>query len=133
MILRLIFATFIALSLGGCTLEELLADPRVAQKEADGKAIGGACRHAVRSIEDCYRANDKASKTAIFTGWREMDQYMRENKIEGQPFVPGKPEPVEEVIIEDKKAKPGAKTMAEAKPKSGATEADKKAPAAAAR
>lgn len=134
MILRLIFTSLIALVLGGCSLEELLADPRVAQKEADGKAIGGACRHAVRSIEDCYRTNDKASKTAIFTGWREMDQYMRENKIEGQPYVAPKPEP-EEVIIDDKKAKPGAKdkAMAEAKPKAGAAEPAKPAPATATR
>ncbi len=134
MILRLIFTSLIALMLGGCSLEELLADPRVAQKEADGKAIGGACRHAVRSIEDCYRTNDKASKTAIFTGWREMDQYMRENKIEGQPFVAPKPES-EEVIIDDKKAKPGTKekAMAEAKPKSGAAEPVKPAPATATR
>jgi hypothetical protein len=134
MILRLIFASFIALLLSGCSLEEMLADPRVAQKEADGKAIGGACRHAVRSIEDCYRTNDKASKTAIFTGWREMDQYMRENKIEGQPSALPKPEP-EEVIIDEKKAKPGAKTGvgADAKPKMAATEAAKTAkPAAAA-
>jgi hypothetical protein len=126
MILRLILVTTVTLFLGGCSLEELLADPRVAQKEADGKAIGGACRHAVRSIEDCYRTNDKASKTAIFTGWREMDQYMRENKIEGQPSVVAKPEP-EEVILDDKKAKPGAKTMAEAKPKPAAAEAAKPA------
>jgi hypothetical protein len=134
MILRLICTSFVALLLGGCSLEELLADPRVAQKEADGKAIGGACRHAIRSIEDCYRTNDKASKTAIFTGWREMDQYMRENKIEGQPSALPKPEP-EEVILEDKKAKPGAKAKmaASAPAKPTATEAAKTAkPAAAA-
>jgi hypothetical protein len=121
MILRLIFSTLIALALSGCSLEELLADPRVAQKEADGKAIGGACRHAIRSIEDCYRTNEKASKTAIFTGWREMDQYMRENKIEGQPSAMPKPEP-EEVIIDDKKAKSAGKD----KP---AAQASAKAPA----
>ncbi len=130
MFLRLIFAPFIALMLGGCSLEELLADPRVAQKEADGKAIGGACRHAIRSIEDCYRTNDKASKTAIFTGWREMDQYMRENKIEGQPSALPKPM-LEEVIIEDKKAKPGDKTGSkagtDAKAKPAAPEAAKTA------
>ncbi|WP_250207952.1 hypothetical protein [Curvibacter sp. CHRR-16] len=72
--------------LAGCDLQSvqaLLADPREVQKEADAKAIGGACRHAMRSIEDCYGLNPKASKAAIFAGWREMDIYMRENKIEG--------------------------------------------------
>ena len=118
MISRLILTTLLALPLAGCDLAELLADPRVAQREADGKAIGGACRHAVRSIEACYNANEKASKTAIFAGWKEMDQYMRENKIEGQPAVMAKAEP-EEVVMDDKKAKTTSKDKmaADGKPK----------------
>jgi hypothetical protein len=59
-----------------------------AKKEAEGRAIGSACRHAVRSIEDCYASNPRASKAAIFTGWREMDEYMRENDIAGMPASP---------------------------------------------
>lgn len=50
---------------------------------AESKAIGVACRHAMRAIEDCYTMNPKAQKAAIAGGWREMDEYMRENKIEG--------------------------------------------------
>jgi hypothetical protein len=57
-----------------------------ARNEADGKAIGGACRHAGRAIEDCYTLNKKADKAAIYAGWREMNEYMRENKLE--PVVP---------------------------------------------
>ncbi len=53
-----------------------------ARKEAEGKAVGGACRHAGRAIEDCYGQNKKADKAAVFAGWREMNDYMRENKIE---------------------------------------------------
>lgn len=60
-----------------------------AAKEADGKAIGSACRHAMRAIEDCYALNPKAHKAAVFAGWKEMDEYMRENKLEGiAPVVP---------------------------------------------
>ena len=97
----------IALLLAGCEIPGLGPDPRIAQREADGKAIGAACRHALRGIEDCYRLNDKALKTAVFEGWKEMDVYMRENKIEGiAPKEPPAPaEPVEEVIVEDKKGK----------------------------
>ena len=63
-----------------------------AKKESDGKAIGGACRHADRAIEDCYTLNKKADKSAIYAGWREMSEYMRENKLE--PVLPVlKPEP----------------------------------------
>jgi len=53
-----------------------------AAREADGKAIGGACRHAGRAIEDCYTLNKKADKASVFAGWRDMNDYMRENKIE---------------------------------------------------
>lgn len=56
-----------------------------AKLEAEGKAIGGACRHAGRALEDCYSLNKKASKAAVYAGWREMDGYMRENKIEVVP------------------------------------------------
>ena len=57
-----------------------------ALREAEGKAIGGACRHAGRAIEDCYALNKKAEKASVFTGWRDMNDYMRENKIE--PVLP---------------------------------------------
>ena len=56
-----------------------------AVREADGKAVGGACRHAGRAIEDCYTLNKKAEKASVFAGWRDMNDYMRENKIEPVP------------------------------------------------
>ena len=64
-----------------------------ARREAEGKAIGGACRHVSRSVEACYLNNKKADKAAIFAGWREMNDYMRENKIESMapPPEPVKP------------------------------------------
>lgn len=52
-----------------------------ARRDAEGKAIGAACRHAGRSIEACYGANRKAEKASVFAGWREMNDYMRENQI----------------------------------------------------
>lgn len=78
--------------LGGC---ELLGIPNPekehAAKEAEGKAVGAACRHAGRAIEDCYVLNPKALKSAVFVGWREMNDYMRENKIDSaKPELAGK-------------------------------------------
>ena len=74
----------LALLLGGCDLLGLdTAEKLAQQKAADGKAVGSACRHALRAIEDCYALNPKAPKSAVFGGWREMDEYMRENKLEG--------------------------------------------------
>jgi hypothetical protein len=97
------------LLLAGCdNIATLLADPRVAQREADAKAIGGACRYGMRSIEDCYMLNEKASKSAMFNGWKEMDQYMRDNKVEGiaakieKPVTPPPPASTDEVIEEPK-------------------------------
>jgi len=108
-----------ALLLGGCdAITALTADPKAAQRVADAKAIGSACRYGMRSIEDCYALNEKASKSAIFDGWKEMDQYMRENKIDGVPAKLGKGgAPVEE-IIEEKASDTAAKDkVADAKPK----------------
>ncbi|BEU97134.1 hypothetical protein ACDW_28390 [Acidovorax sp. DW039] len=73
--------------LAGCEIPGIWPDPRIAQREEESKAIGGACRHALRGLEDCYTLNPKASKAAVFAGWKEMDAYMRENKIEGAPSV----------------------------------------------
>ena len=70
-----------------------------AAREADGKAIGGACRHAGRAIEDCYALNKKAEKASVFAGWRDMNDYMRENKIE--PVAP-------QVVTQVAGAKPAA-------------------------
>lgn len=70
------------LLLAGC--EQLgIEDPaKIAEaREAEGRAIGGACRHSGRALEECYKLNGKASKAAIYAGWRDMDAYMRENNI----------------------------------------------------
>jgi hypothetical protein len=72
--------------LAGCDLLGIEpASAVAARREAEGKAIGGACRHAARSIETCYEMNKRADKAAIFAGWREMNDYMRENKIDAMP------------------------------------------------
>ena len=84
--------------LGGC---EQLGIPDFtkssANAEADGKAIGGACRHAGRAIEDCYNLNPGAPRAAVFADWREMNDYMAEKNItEVEPKVPPPPPPATE-------------------------------------
>jgi hypothetical protein len=76
-----------ATALTGCDMFGESADKLAANKEAEGRAIGGACRHAGRAIEDCYALNKKADKASVFAGWRDMNDYMRENKIEDVPPV----------------------------------------------
>lgn len=94
-----IFATSIFL-LGLCLLSACdrlgVPDPArdAAIKESDARATGSACRHAGRAIEDCYSLNPDAARSAVYAGWKEMNDYMRENKIEEvKPIVPqAKPE-----------------------------------------
>jgi hypothetical protein len=75
-----------ALLLGGCDqLGIESAGAVAARKEAEGKAIGAGCRHADRSVEDCYANNRRAEKAAVFAGWKEMNDYMRENNIAAVP------------------------------------------------
>jgi len=62
-----------------------------ARVEADGKAVGAACRHGGRAIEDCFTLNKRVDKAAIYAGWREMDDYMRENKLEAVAPTLGAP------------------------------------------
>jgi hypothetical protein len=69
--------------LAGCELMGGESTESVAaRKEAEGRAVGGACRHAGRAIEDCFALNKRIEKAAVFAGWREMNDYMRDNKIE---------------------------------------------------
>lgn len=89
----------LALFLAGCDIPGLGPDPRIALREAEAKAIGGGCRHGLRSVEACYGLNSGASKAAIFAGWKDMDQYMRDNKIEGVRASEERIEP-KEVITE---------------------------------
>ena len=80
---RIGFVLAATLLVAGCDLLGIESAQAVAERrEADGKAVGGACRHAGRALEDCYALYRKAEKAAVFAGWREMNDYMRENKID---------------------------------------------------
>ncbi len=111
---RLLLALPLFAALSAC--EQLGIDDPVkvaAAKEAEGKAVGSACRHAMRAIEDCYVLNPKAQKAAVYAGWREMDEYMRENKLEGiAPVVP-RPGAVKQPV-DDAEASPSEKASEKA-------------------
>ena len=112
------------LLLAACDLP-FLADEEAkidARREAEGKAIGSACRHAGRALEECFERSPKTSKAAMFAGWRDMDGYMRENNIQVvSPDVPEPPAKQGETTEEKPKA-------AEATSKKKTVEAPKEAP-----
>ncbi len=75
------------LLLAGCDIPGLGPTPQMLARESEAKAVGSACRHAMRGLEDCYQLNPRAPKAMVFAGWKDMDQYMRDNKLEGIPSI----------------------------------------------
>lgn len=108
----------IPLALAACEQLGLEDQAKIAaNREAEGKAIGSACRQTARPLEECYALSPKAQKAAIFAGWRDMDAYMRENKIEDA--VVAKPEPKSEEATPSE-SKAGSEKAANAKTKAAA-------------
>lgn len=66
------------ISLSGC--DKLMEV--VNKQQANGKAIGAACRHSGRALEDCYKRNARTPKADIFSGWKDMNEYMQQKKID---------------------------------------------------
>jgi hypothetical protein len=124
--LRSTLVISLAVALGGCEIPGMDDSEKIAAaKEAEGKAIGGACRHSGRALEDCYVMNPKALKAAVYTGWRDMDAYMRENKIDAvmpdlvDAPTSGKSSTADKKPAEEKKA--GARQSAGEEPSRPAT------------
>ena len=87
--LTLLLTIAAPLWLAGCDMLGIeSASAQTAKREADGRAIGAGCRHAARSVEQCFALNKRADRAAVFAGWREMNDYMRENKLEAMPAEP---------------------------------------------
>jgi len=128
MIMRM-FLLLATLGLGACDQisQKLgLEDPsrKEARLEPEAKAVGSACRQSGRAIEDCYSIYSWLPKAGIYAGWREMDEYMRENKLE--TIVPQLPPPEPpSAASKKKKSKPATESVAE--PEAG--KADTKAEA----
>jgi hypothetical protein len=114
---RLALLLLLPATLAGCDLLGIeSADAVASRKEADGKAVGGACRHAGRAIEDCYALNKKADRAAVFAGWREMNDYMRENKIDAVAPQLGASQKTASVEPAAAETEPEAESAAKKKP-----------------
>ncbi len=84
---RLLTLGFAVLLLGGCDMVQQrlgLQDPAKLEAiaEGEGRAVGAGCRQSGRAIEDCYALYDRLPKAAIFSGWRDMNDYMLANKLD---------------------------------------------------
>lgn len=129
----LILLPFALLPLGACDQvnQKLgLEDPakKEARMEAEGKAVGSACRQSGRAIEDCYSIYSWLPKAAIYAGWLEMDGYMRDNKIETvEPQLPPPEPPGKKRKVVAPEGEEDEKATAKSRDKKGET-ADEKAP-----
>lgn len=113
-----------------------LADPAIkeAKTDAEAQAVGSACRHSGRAIEDCYAIYGWLPKSGVYAGWRQMDEYMRENKIETiapqlpPPEPPGskKRKPLEAATSETPAEAASTKALATEESKPAATPASGK-------
>lgn len=67
--------------LSSCDLSQIPGlDKRLSLE--DSKAVGAACRHSGRALEDCFALNPNTHPAGVFEGWRDMNDYMTANKIE---------------------------------------------------
>ncbi|WP_370543403.1 hypothetical protein [Herbaspirillum sp. Sphag1AN] len=84
------------LALAGCDYVEKFKKFRQTPEEAkaEGVALGAGCRQVGQSLEDCYQLNPNALKAGIFTGWKDMHEYMAAKGID--TVKPPAPEPTEE-------------------------------------
>lgn len=105
--------------LSGCDIVQQklgIEDPvaKNSRAESEGKAVGGACRQSGRAIEDCYSIYSWLPKAPIYEGWRDMDVYMRENKLD--TVTPQLPPPAPPASKNKKKKPPEESVAAENKP-----------------
>ena len=71
-----------------------MLDEQINKQKLIGKAIGAGCRQSGRSLEDCYNRNSKIAKPDIYSGWKEMSEYMQAKKLDIIPPAPDLPDEV---------------------------------------
>ncbi len=140
---RISLIAILLLTLAGCDQvnQKLgLEDPakKEAAQQAEGKAVGSACRQSGRAIEDCYSIYSWLPKASIYEGWKEMDAYMRENQLETvapqlpppeSPAAAKKRKKAEAAAAAEAEAEPGSKSTNKEESKEGSTpKAEEKAP-----
>ncbi|QNB06614.1 hypothetical protein G5S34_07420 [Herbaspirillum frisingense] len=97
----------VSLSLSACDYVSSFTKPKQTPEEAkaEGIALGAGCRQAGQSLEDCYQRNPDALKAGIFTGWKDMHEYMAAKGI--QTVTPPTPAPAADPAKDDAKGKDG--------------------------
>lgn len=134
MMKRTSLITVFLLFLAGCDQvnQKLgLEDPakKEATQQAEGKAVGSACRQSGRAIEDCYSIYSWLPKASIYEGWKEMDAYMRENQLE--TVAPQLPPPESPSAAKKRKKAEAAAAATEPESEKGSSKEEAKSAAPA--
>lgn len=111
MTLRIFWVAILLIGLTGCERFNELAN----QAKFNGRAVGAACRHSGRALEDCFQRNPRIGKADIYSGWKEMNEYMLKQKLEVVAPPPDKPKkamPVATVEIGGTGDEPGTEKPA---------------------
>jgi ATP-dependent phosphoenolpyruvate carboxykinase len=75
----LLFTLFIS----GCDYSTNINKSKEYINKQDAIAFA-SCKQSGKTIEDCFIIQEDISKSGIFDGWKEMEQYMRENNLKEQ-------------------------------------------------
>lgn len=79
--LKILMVAGAATMLSSCDLSQIPGlDGKLSLE--DSKAVGAACRHSGRALEDCFVMNPNTHQSGVFEGWRDMNDYMLANEIE---------------------------------------------------
>lgn len=96
----------LSFGLGGCDYIGSFGKPKQTPEEAraEGIALGAGCRQAGQTLEDCFQRNPESQKAGMFTGWKEMHEYMAAKNIQT-----AMPTPVKDEAEADAATKEGGK------------------------
>ncbi|MCR2746283.1 hypothetical protein [Limnobacter parvus] len=79
--LKILMVASAATMLSSCDLSQIPGlDGKLSIE--DSKAVGAACRHSGRALEDCFTMNPNTYQSGVFEGWREMNDYMIANGLD---------------------------------------------------
>lgn len=79
--LKILMVASAATMLSSCDLSQIPGlDGKLSIE--DSKAVGAACRHSGRALEDCFTLNPNTYQSGVFEGWRDMNDYMIANGLD---------------------------------------------------